>query len=335
MNVYRVGIVGTGGIARSHGHACKQIDEAELVAVCDVSAAQLARFGDEFGVAARYPDLQQMLAEAALDIVVICTWGALHAELGIQVCNSGMVKAVLCEKPFTQSAAQAEALVAAGRANGVLVAEAFKFRHHPMHLHAKTMIEAGAIGDLLNVRSTFCTNAGRELAARQPEVNWRFNKAKGGGSIYDLACYNIHHARFVFGEEPGRVFAVQVPGLETDDAASIVLLFSAGRTAQISVGFNTFRSQYAEISGPDGMLRLDQVWNNENRAVAIEQVTSAGAEVIEFEPCYQFALQLQHLCECLSEGRTHRIAPADSIAQMRVLDAVKQSMESGRIVDLP
>ena len=333
---YRVGLVGTGGIARAHGNACQQIEEADLAAIYDVSEEQLARYGEEYGVAeeARYTDLDQMLNEAELDIVSICTWGCFHAEVGIQVCNSQKVKAVLCEKPFTQTAAEAEAFVAAGRENGVLVAEAFKFRHHPMHLKAKELIEAGVIGDLLNVRSTFCTNSGRAVADRTPESNWRFNKAKGGGSIYDLACYNIHHARFIFGEEPVRVFAAQEMGIEADDAASILLEFSRGRAAQISVGFNSYSSQYAEISGHKGTLRLDRVWNNENTGVAIEQRTVDGVEVIEFAPCFQFALQLQHLCECLETVRAHRIAPEHSIAQMRVMDAVKESMEIGTVVAL-
>ena len=331
---YRVGIVGTGGIARAHGNACQQIEEAELVAIYDVSEEQLAKYGEEFGVEARYTDLDEMLAKEALDIVSICTWGCFHAEVGIQVSNSGQVKAVLCEKPFTQSAAEAEAFVAAGKEHGVLVAEAFKFRHHPMHLKAKELIEAGVIGDLLNVRSTFCTNSGRLLAERTPDSNWRFNKAQGGGSIYDLACYNIHHARYVFGEEPVRVFAAQELGIEADDAASIALVFSGGRTAQISVGFNSFSSQYAEISGHRGMLRLDSVWNNENRGVAIEQRTVDGVEVIEFEPCCQFALQLRHMCECLRDGIEHRISGEHSVGQMRVLDAVKESMENGVAVDL-
>ena len=134
---YRVGLVGTGGIARAHGRACQQIAAAELVAVCDVSATQLVRYGEEFGVEARYTDLDAMLREAELDIAIICTWGAFHAETGIQICNSGRVKAVLCEKPFTQGAAQAAAFAAAGRKNRVLVAEAFKFRHHPMHLRGQ------------------------------------------------------------------------------------------------------------------------------------------------------------------------------------------------------
>ena len=331
---YRVGIVGTGGIARAHGNACQQIEEAELVAIYDVSEEQLARYGEEFGVEAHYTDLDEMLKKEELDIVSICTWGCFHAEVGIQVCNSGQVRAVLCEKPFTQTAAEAEAFVKAAVDNGVLVAEAFKFRHHPMHLKAKELIEAGAIGDLLNLRSTFCTNSGRPLSTRTPESNWRFNKAKGGGSIYDLACYNIHHARTVFGEEPVRVFAAQELGIEADDAASMVLVFSGGRSAQISVGFNSFSSQYAEISGHEGILRLDKVWNNENQPVAIEYQSQEGVEVIEFEPCFQFALQLQHLCACLSTGQPHRIPAAHSIAQMRVLDAVKESMETGVAVDL-
>ena len=89
---YRVGLVGTGGIARAHGTACQQIAEAELVAICDVSAEQLVRYGEEFDVAARYTELDAMLHEAELDIAIICTWGAFHAETGIQICDSGQVK---------------------------------------------------------------------------------------------------------------------------------------------------------------------------------------------------------------------------------------------------
>ena len=83
-----------------------------------------------------------------------------------------------------------------------------------------------------------------------------------------------------------------------------------------------------------GLLRLDSVWNNENLGVSIEHRSVSGVEVIEFEPCFQFALQLQHLCECLRDGATHRIPGEHSIGQMKVLDAVKQSMEAGVAVDL-
>src|SRR5688572_16298589 len=93
---YRVGIVGAGGIARLHAGACGVLDEVELVAICDVSPAALERFGAEFGVADRYLELDAMLAGTSLDIAIICNWGAQHASTGIQLAQSGTVKAILC-----------------------------------------------------------------------------------------------------------------------------------------------------------------------------------------------------------------------------------------------
>ena len=213
---YRVGLVGTGGIANAHGNACQQAPSAELAAICDVSEDALARFGERFDVAPenQYLSLAEMLDAENLDIAIICTWGAFHAEVGIQLAESQQVKAILCEKPFTSTAAEAAAFVGAAQENGVLVAEAFKFRHHPMHLKAKELVDSGAIGEFKALRSTFCTGGGGGgPETRKPEANWRFNKAKGGGSIYDLACYNIHHARFMFGAEPIRVSGMSQAGL--------------------------------------------------------------------------------------------------------------------------
>jgi len=333
---YRIGIVGTGGIARAHGRACQELECAELRAICDISAEALNRYGDEFGVASRYLDLDEMLAAENLDIAIICTWGACHAEVGIQLANSRKVKAILCEKPFTSTATEAEQMVAAARNNGVLVSEAFKFRHHPMHLKAKELVESGAIGDVMTIRSTFTAGGGGGgPETRRPESNWRFNKAKGGGSIYDLGCYCIHHARFIFAAEPIRVFASSQPGLEVDDAAFLLLVFPDGKTALISLGWSSWGSQYAEICGNSGMLRLDKVWNNENQPVTIEHHTQHGTEFIEFEPTFQFMHQLKHLCDCLRTGQPHRISPENCVNQMRVIDAVFESMATGKAVELP
>ncbi|NKB70669.1 MAG: hypothetical protein GKR89_26665 [Candidatus Latescibacteria bacterium] len=332
---FRVGLVGTGGIARAHGQACAQLEQVDLCAVHDVSAKAMEAFGQQFGVERHYLDLDQMLEQEQLDIAVICTWGAHHAANGIQLANSGKVRGILCEKPITLTAAEYRPMAAAAQEQGVLLAEAFKFRHHPMHLKAKELIEAGVIGEVLNVRSTFCTGgSGAGPQDRAPASNWRFNKAKGGGSIYDLACYNIHHARFIFGADPVRLFATGQPGLEVDDGAFMLMEFPGGGTAQITVGFNQAGGQYAEISGRGGMLRLDRVWNNENSPVSIEQTTPAGTEVIEFAANFQFALQLEHMCQCLATGQPHRISAADSLGQMHTIDAIYESMATGRSVDL-
>ena len=143
----------------------------------------------------RYLSLEEMLDAEDLDIAVICTWGAFHAEVGIQASlKSRQVKAILCEKPFTSTAAGGGSVCRCGARERCAGSRGrLKFRHHPMHLKAKELIDSGAIGDFKAIRSTFCTGGGGGgPETRRPEMNWRFNKAKGGGSIYDLACYNIH-----------------------------------------------------------------------------------------------------------------------------------------------
>ena len=201
-----------------------------------------------------------------------------------------------------------------------------------MHLKARPLIDLGAIGRLTSVRSTFCASV--DVASRDPEKNWRFNRAQGGGSIYDLACHSIHHARAAFGEEPQRVFVAYMPGVEVDDAASILLVFNGGYTAQISVGFNAWTSQYAELVGDEGSLYIDQAWNNENQAVSHVQDGRDERIIHDFNPAFPFALQLEHLCDCLCGRRAHRIPPSHSTDQMRVLDAVKESMQTGATVAL-
>lgn len=334
---YQVGLVGTGGIARAHGGGCQHAPSAELAAVHDVSEAALKGFGEQFNVAEehRYLSLDDMLQSEDLDIAVICTWGAFHSEVGIQISESKQVKAILCEKPFTSTAAEAEAFVGAAQDNGILVAEAFKFRHHPMHQKAKELVETGTIGELKTIRSTFCTGGGGGgPESRQPSANWRFNKAKGGGSIYDLACYNIHHARFMFDAEPIRVSGASQAGLEVDDASYLLLVFPDERTAQISTGFNCAGGQYAEMAGLGGMLRIDAAWNNGGSPVNIVVQNRDGRQVIDIDPCNQFAAQLEHMCECLETGKPHRISPESCVNQMRVIDAAFEAMATGTTVEL-
>jgi predicted dehydrogenase len=255
-----------------------------------------------------------------------------HAETGIRLARSGRVRAILCEKPFTSTAAEAEALAGAARERGVLLAEAFKFRHHPAHIELKARLDAGAIGDLVTLRSTFCQSVDSE--SRRPENNWRWSRARGGGSIYDLACYGIHHARFVFGAEPSA--SLPQPSRRAKSTRPPRCSWSFRATARRSSRSATMcgTAHYAEVAGTAGMLRLDNPWNNEDQAVTLEQYSAAGVTRTPFAPVFQFSEQLRHLAACLAGGPAHRIPPENSIAQMRVIDAVFESIGTGKAVDL-
>jgi predicted dehydrogenase len=329
-----VGIIGAASIAYWHGRGCKELDCVDLWVVCDVSRKALDRFAETFEVSRCYPGLEEMLEAEHLDIALICNWGVDHAGTEIRIAESHKVGAIFCEKPSTMNAAEAEQLVASAREHGGFIVEAFKFRHHPMHLKAKAMVDVGAIGEPLTIRSMLIVggrSGGPEM--RRPENNWRFDKVKGGGCLNDLGCYPIHHAHWIYDGEPVRAFAHAQPGTEVDDGAYVMLVFPGDRVAQVSVGF-AWPAQYIEIGGTSGMLRIERAWNKNDEAVTLEHHSRDGVRRIEFEPVLQYTHQMQHLCDCLATGRPHRVSPENSIRQMRVLDAAAESMATGRASEL-
>ena len=331
---YRVGIIGAGGIAHCHGRAAQEAPEAELAAICDVSGDALERFGDKFGVSRRYTDLDRMLHEEEIDILAVLYLGELprrHKHPG----REDGPKAVLCEKPISSTAAECEAMIEAAREHGVLLAEAFKFRHHPCHLKAKELVEAGEIGQVKLIRSTF--TAAVDPSYLRPDHNWRFNHEKRGGAPYDLGCYCIHHARFIAGSEPERVHARGHYGQHSrvPESVAVQLEFPGEISAQCAFSFRYHGSQEFEIYGTGGYMRMDMAWNNEDHPVELEIRKNDGEKrSIRFAPAYQFTDQLRHLCDCLESGRPHRIPVENSLGNMRVIDAVHASIDSGEPVDL-
>ena len=331
----KMAIVGTGGIAQAHAQTAASVESVEIVAVCDISAEAAERFAAAHQVDSFYTDVDSLVQAHEIDIGVVGTWGTSHAEISNQLARSGRVRAILCEKPISQNAAECTEMIAVAEESGVLLAEAFKFRHHPLHFKMKELVEKGAIGDLRSIRSTFLART-RPRDQMRPEMGWRYDPARGGGCVYDLGCYNIHHARFITDLEPTTVFArgVRHPVCGIHDQVAILLDFPGGVTAEISVGYGFRYSQYAEIHGTEGNLWTDLAWNNENEVTVVEARFDDRRELYEFAGQDHMSNQLRHMVDCLEHGVAHRIQPQNSLGQMRVIDAVFESLESGNPVHL-
>ena len=128
------------------------------------------------------------------------------------------------------------------------------------------------------------------------------------------------------------VFAGARGGVEVEDAVDVQLVFPGGRTARIATAFDTWGSESVEVMGVAGSLRTNRAWNNEDLPVWLQCATSGRTERFHFEPVFQFQLQLEHLCDVLDGSAEPRIAARDSIAQMKVIDAVCESIASGGAV---
>jgi predicted dehydrogenase len=227
-------------------------------------------------------------------------------------------------------AAQAEAMATIAAEHGVLLAEAFRLRHQPIHHRAIEIIRSGQIGEVRHVRNAMMWRVPDE--DRDPTKNWRFDRAVGGGVTYDIGCYCINQLRWAMDAEPASVQAVgswEPTGV--DEHVVAVATFSGGRTAEWCVSWQAGPRHVAEVMGTNGALKIENAWgDNQNTATTLEIVDRQRNRTTEtFAPTDQFWLQLQHMQDCIENGATHRILPSDSIAQMRVIDAVYASLTTG------
>ena len=146
----RAGIVGCGGISRTHATAYRHLSATDLVAVCDIDPDRLRERADQFAVPARYRDFRDMFARESLDLVSVCTHAPLHADVACAAAAAGTH--VLCEKPLALDLESADRMVRECAAAGVQLAVSHQFRFVPALRIAKEWVRKGRIGRLVSVR---------------------------------------------------------------------------------------------------------------------------------------------------------------------------------------
>ena len=192
----RVGVIGVGAIGTRHLQGFQKHPLAEVVRDCACrSPKKRAReAAEEFGVSAFYRDYRLMLARDDIDAVSIALPNYLHLPVGIDALRAG--KHVLLEKPMAISATQAKRLVAEAkrRRRHLMVGQSMRFT--PEVQTAKTMIEAGIIGDIYHAKTAWCRRSGI------PRIGSWFTRSKfaGGGCTYDIGVHALDRCLYLLGD---------------------------------------------------------------------------------------------------------------------------------------
>lgn len=334
-----IGIVGTGENARDHAAACRMLS-ADLVAICDVSAEALERFGNEFDCANRYQSLESLLDAHHLDVLIISTWGPHHAPLALQAMDSGRCRVVLVEKPMAMNADEARAMVTRSRETGTMLVEGFKWRYDPQHQTAFDLLAASRIGPVRSVHAAFSA----PLASVMGEDNWRFDPTRGGGSLYDTASYLVHFARAAMGDEPLAVMATtgDFGDSGAELSAAMILEFTNGRVALLQSSYAQAYHQAVTVIGTEGFLRYTTPFDSRSSRDAEFVTTPPLAaridihgddfrhQVLEFPPCNQFQAQLRAILEALQTGEGVAASGAFAVGSAATLDALRASIRSGQ-----
>jgi predicted dehydrogenase len=324
----RWGVIGTARIGRNlFVPGVKASALGEVLAIGSRSAESANAVAHELGIPRAYGSYEAVLADQDIDAVYVPLPNSLHAEWTIRAAEAG--KHVLCEKPLARTAADAERMRRACQSAGVVLMEAFMWRHHPQHARVRALVDSGEIGEPRLVRGSFT------YPIAPDPTNVRLQAALEGGSLMDVGCYPVNVARWVFGAEPIEVSGQQVRSAEygVETAFAGVLRFSGDRMASIDSSFLLAGKGEYEIHGSEGRITVDRAYRPDARPGRITVVRGQNERVEEVPLADQFAAEADHFARSVHAG--HLLAPAeDGVAQARAIEALYASAETGRSVSL-
>jgi len=180
----RAAVIGCGGIGHPHAKSLAQMDNVDLIAVCDIVEGRAREFTRKYGAKDFYTSHHDLLARDDIDFVCVTTANNTHAPLTIDSLRSG--KHVMVQKPIAMNLKEADEMIAAGKESGKKLMCAFFEMFHPALMKAKQLVDEGAIGKVFLIKAM--------MAWYMPESNWRFDaKVAGGGILMDG---HVHHAAF-------------------------------------------------------------------------------------------------------------------------------------------
>lgn len=319
----RWGLLGTARINRSLIPAIRASAGSELAGVASRTAERAAAYAAEWGIETAYGSYEAMLADPGIDVVYIPLPNHLHAEWTLRAIAAG--KHVLCEKPLALTPADVDRIAAAASARGVVVAEGFMYRHHPLTSKVAALVAEGAIGPLGAIRGAFTFALTRTADVRlTPE--W------GGGSLWDVGCYPVSYARLLAGAEPVRVTAQMVAGpTGIDVALAGTLVFPEGVVAVFDSGFATHFRTFVEVSGRDGVLLAEEPFKPGERA-ALRLTRGEEHTTIEVAGEMLYLGEVQDIEAAVRGVRPPRVSLADSRGNAATLVALHEAARTGRAV---
>ena len=303
-------------------------DRCEITAIASRSAEKAKNVASEFGIPVAYGSYQELLDDPDIDCIYNPLPNHLHVEWSIKALEAG--KHVLCEKPVAVDTPEAEKLYNASREYPDLkVMEAFMYRHHPQWKVVKRILGDGSIGELQAIHATFTYyNTDPEDIRNRAEV--------GGGGLLDIGCYTISVSRFLFDSEPDHVFGVMEmdPEFNTDRLTSGILEFPEGRAA-FTCATQIKDYQQVTLLGTKGRLVIELPFTPfEEDKCRLHLSAGEEVEVIPVEPADQYRIQGDLFSEAVLNDTEVPTPLEDALANMRVIDAVAESSESGGWVEV-
>ncbi len=320
MRGFRWGILGTGAIARQFVEGLGELPEAEVLAVGSRSEASAEKFAEDRDIPRRYGTYEDLAADPDVDVVYVATPHPFHAENAELCLEAG--KAVLCEKPFTVNAAEAERVVSLARERELFLMEGMWTRFFPLMERVRGMTSNGEIGELRMLTADFGVRFDLDPASRL------FALELGGGALLDVGVYCVSLASMILGPPVRAAGLSHLGETGVDEQAAVVLEHEAGRLSNLTMGIRTATPQEATVLGTEGYLKIHTPWWRPTTMT----LSRPGREDETIEAPVTgngFNYEAAEVMRCLHEGRTESdVMPLDeTISVMRAMDDLRAAWD--------
>lgn len=324
MSKVRWGILSTSDLAlKKVIPAMQEGQYSEITAIASRSLGKAQAAAAQLQIPTAYGSYEELLNDPNIDAIYNPLPNHLHIQWSIKALQAG--KHVLCEKPLSMTAAEAQELADAAKHYPHLkVMEAFMYRMHPQWQRARQLVKEGAVGELRTVHSFFSYYL-------DDPTNIRNILEAGGGTMMDIGCYAISFARFIFDAEPKRIMGIVEfdPKLKTDRLASGILDFGNG-TSTFTCSTQLSPYQRVHIFGTTGRIEIEIPANAPvDRPCRIWLERDGKIEEITFEISNQYTLQGDLFSQAVLDNTEVPTPIEDGIANMKAIEAIFSSAKSG------
>lgn len=312
------GILSTARINDKFIVGCAQSDAVTVSAVASRDGDRARSYAEEHGIERAYASYESLLGDPEIEAVYISLPNSLHLKWTERALRAG--KHVLCEKPLGRRADEVVAAFDLAERQGLLLMEAFMYRHNPQTKRITELIRAGAIGRLRLIRATFSFGL-------EDRTDVRLSPGLDGGALMDVGCYCVNAARTLAGE-PERVTAQQVLGGDGVDVAFTgTMSFADQVVAHFDAGFVLDTRDELEVVGDSGSLFLDDPWHC--RTPVIEVRTDGGVDRIRLPRNDSYQLEAEDLSAAIRGETEPLLGRADAVGQAAAIEALYAAAEAG------
>lgn len=328
----RFGIVGFGL------HAVKRMmpaftasEKCTVTALARRDAAKAEESAKQFNIPHAFTSVEELCRHPEVDAVFVTSPNSLHLCDVLTAVAAG--KPVLCEKPMAMNAGECRQMVEAARKANVLLGVAHVFRFEESTARFRELIASGKIGRPVFARSEFCFQAG----GGHPRKWLRDKSVAGAGPLFDIGVHCVDSLRFMLQDEVVRVSARAVPDpppSTIESSAAMVMEFSKGTLANVSVSFAADYRTPLEFVGEHGSLRADDGLTVE-RPITIEMKRDSKVESETVSNHLAYIKQVDAFADAVAGKSQFPVPGEEGWQNQEILDAAVRSIRSGRAEDVP